>query len=63
MNAEHFGRPGVNKGEQAAFTQARVVALAECCTHAVFAAEAGTCSQSEAVLADRLIERLAAGCC
>ena len=39
VNAEHFGRPGVNKGEQAAFPQARVVALAECGTHAMFAAE------------------------
>ena len=37
-NAEHFGRPGVKKGEQAAFPQARVVALAECGTHAMFAA-------------------------
>ena len=43
-NAEHFGRPGVNKGEQAAFPQARVVALAECGTHAVFAAQIGTYS-------------------
>jgi Insertion element 4 transposase N-terminal len=39
VNSVHFGRPGVNKGEQAAFPQARVVALAECGTHAVFAAE------------------------
>ena len=38
-NDEHFGRPGVNKGEQAAFPQARVVALAECGTHAIFAAD------------------------
>src|SRR5665647_2308698 len=41
VNAEAFGRPGVNKGEQAAFPQARVVALAECGTHAVFAARVG----------------------
>lgn len=61
VNAEHFGRPGVNKGEQAAFPQARVVALAECGTHAVFAAEVGAYSQSEAVLADRLVDRLAPG--
>src|SRR5215210_3413847 len=40
-NAEYFARPGVNKGEQAAFPQARVVALAECGTHALFAAEVG----------------------
>ena len=60
-NDQHFGRPGVNKGEQAAFPQARVVALAECGTHAVFAAEVGTYVQSEAVLADRLLGRLAPG--
>jgi hypothetical protein len=35
-NSAHFGRPGVMKGEQAAFPQARVVALAECGTHAMF---------------------------
>jgi len=61
VNAEYFGRPGVNKGEQAAFPQARVVALAECGTHAVFAAEVGTYAESEAVLADRLVGRLAPG--
>ena len=44
VNDRHFGRPGVNKGEQAAFPQARVVALAECGTHAVFAAEVGAYS-------------------
>ena len=40
-NDAFFGRPGVNKGEQAAFPQARVVALAECGTHAIFAAQVG----------------------
>lgn len=60
-NAEHFGRPGVNKGEQAAFPQARVVGLAECGTHAVFAAEIGTYSESEATLAQRLLSRLEPG--
>ena len=57
-NAEFFGRPGVNKGEQAAFPQARVVALAECGTHAVFAAEIGKYSQSEATLTAPLLARL-----
>jgi len=61
VNHEHFGRPGVNKGEQAAFPQARVVALAECGTHAVFAAQIGTYSESEATLAERLLDRLAPG--
>ena len=61
VNAEHFGRPGVNKGEQAAFPQARVVALAECGTHAVFAAKIGTYSQSEATLTEGLLNRLEPG--
>ncbi len=60
-NHGYFGRPGVNKGEQAAFPQARVVALAECGTHAVFAAEIGKYAQSETVLADRLLGRLEPG--
>ncbi len=61
VNAEHFGRPGVNKGEQAAFPQARVVALAECGTHAVFAAEIGMYSESEAALTEPLLGRLEPG--
>jgi len=60
-NAEHFGRPGVNKGEQAAFPQARMVALAECGTHAMFAAKVGTYRQSEASLAEDLLARLEPG--
>ncbi len=40
-NEAFFGRPGVNKGERAAFPQARVVALADCGTHAMFAATVG----------------------
>lgn len=60
-NEEHFGRPGVNKGEQAAFPQARVVALAECGTHAVFAAEIGKYSQSEATLTAAMLDRLQPG--
>ncbi|GAC1536098.1 MAG: IS4 family transposase [Marmoricola sp.] len=61
VNDEHFGRPGVNKGEQAAFPQARVVALAECGTHAVFAAQIGTYSDSEAALTEPLLGRLEPG--
>ena len=60
-NAEHFGRPGVNKGEQAAFPQARVVALAECGTHAMFAASVGTYTESEATLTEPLLARLQPG--
>jgi hypothetical protein len=60
-NSAYFGRPGVNKGEQAAFPQARVVALAECGTHAMFAAEVGKYSDSEATLAERLLTHLKPG--
>lgn len=60
-NAVHFGRPGVNKGEQAAFPQARVVALAECGTHAIFAAEVGAYTQSESTLTGPLLGRLVPG--
>ncbi len=61
VNAEYFGRPGVNKGEQAAFPQARVVALAECGTHAMFAAKIGAYSRSEGSLAESLVERVEPG--
>jgi len=61
VNAEHFGRPGVNKGEQAAFPQARVVALAECGTHAIFAARVGAYTQSETTLTSSLLDRLEPG--
>jgi hypothetical protein len=61
VNAEYFGRPGVNKGEQAAFPQARVVALAECGTHAMFAANVGTYAESEATLTEPLLDRLTPG--
>jgi hypothetical protein len=60
-NAVFFGRPGVSKGEQAAFPRSRIVALAECGTHAVFAAEIGKYSQSEATLAEPLLDRLEPG--
>ena len=60
-NDEHFGRPGVNKGERSAFPQARVVALAECGTHAVFAAQIGKYSQSESTLTVPLLDRLEPG--
>jgi hypothetical protein len=60
-NDEHFGRPGVNKGERAAFPQARLVALAECATHAIFDAEIGAYGTSELALAKALIGRLEPG--
>ncbi|MDF3285554.1 IS4 family transposase [Gordonia sp. N1V] len=61
VNDEYFGRPGVNKGERAAFPMARVVALAECGTHAIFAAAVGTYDQSEAVLIESLLPHLTPG--
>jgi hypothetical protein len=60
-NAGHFGRPGVNKGEQAAFPQARLVALAECGTHAMFDAVVGPYTTAENTLAGELIDRLEPG--
>ena len=60
-NDSHFGRPGVNKGEESAFPQARVVALAECGTHAMFEAVTGPYTTSEGALSAELLERLAPG--
>ena len=57
-NDEYFGRAGVSKGEKAAFPMARVVALAECGTHAIFAASVGTYKQSEAELSESLLTHL-----
>ena len=54
-NDEHFGRPGVNKGEKAAFPMSRVLAVAECGTHAIFAARVGTYGEAEATLAAELL--------
>ena len=60
-NAEFFGRPGVNKAEQAAFPQARLVGLVECGTHVLFAAEIGKYSDSEATLTEPLLAQLRPG--
>ena len=60
-NAGFFGRPGVNKGEQAAFPQARVIALAECGSHVMFGAVVGACTTGENTLARELIDRLEPG--
>ena len=60
-NEAFFGRAGVNKGERAAFPQARVVALAECGTHALFDAEVGPYTTSEVALAGPLLDRLEPG--
>jgi hypothetical protein len=60
-NAGWFGRAGVNKGEQAAFPQARVVAVAECATHAIFDAVVGSYATPENTLARDLVDRLTPG--
>jgi hypothetical protein len=60
-NDAFFGRPGVMKGERSAFPQARVVALAECGTHAMFDAVVGPYTTSENALARELVGRLEAG--
>ncbi len=60
-NDGHFGRPGVMKGERSAFPQARVVALAECGTHAIFDAVIGPYTTSENALSSELLGRLTPG--
>ena len=60
-NAVHFGRPGVNKGERAAFPQARVVAVAECSAHAIFDAVVGKYTTGENTMAGEMIDRLSPG--
>ncbi|MFE0643875.1 IS4 family transposase [Streptomyces sp. NPDC058877] len=59
-NAEFFGRPGTSRGQgRSAYPQARVAALAECGTHAVFAAEIAPLAVHETALAERLFPALA----
>lgn len=61
-NDAFFGRPGSSRGERrGAFPQARVAAVVECGTHAVFAAAVGVLAEHETVLARRLFDRLSAG--
>ncbi|HSK32313.1 MAG TPA: IS4 family transposase [Propionicimonas sp.] len=61
VNEGFFGRPGVAKGERAAFPMARVVALAECATHAVFAARVGAYTDSEPTLIEQLLTSFGPG--
>ena len=60
-NDAAFGRPAVSKGEKSAFPQARVVALAECGTHAIFAARVGAFRESETALAEQLLPEIGPG--
>ncbi|MGW2540964.1 IS4 family transposase, partial [Kitasatospora sp. NPDC001574] len=59
-NEAFFGRPGSGRGV-GAFPQARVVGLAECGTHAMFAAATGPLSASEQSLSRQLFDRLEKG--
>lgn len=61
VNEAEFGRPGVGRGEQAAYPQARVVAVAETGTHAVVDATIGDTGTGETTLARQLIDRLRPG--
>lgn len=61
VNAEFFGRPPVGRGEQSAFPQARLVALAECGTHAVLDAVIGPCTSAEINLFRELAGRFTRG--
>ncbi len=60
-NDAFFGRPGVSKGERSAFPQARLVALAECGTHAMVDAAVGPYATSENALTAALLDRLVVG--
>ena len=56
-NAEEFGYAG-SGDNRSAFPKARVVALAECGTHAFVAAALGSYSVGEKTLANGLYQRL-----
>ena len=60
-NTEYFGRPSVSRGEQSAFPQARLVALAECGTHSILDAVIGPCTTSEIELSRELVGRFTLG--
>ncbi|MCZ4612437.1 IS4 family transposase, partial [Streptomyces sp. Lzd4kr] len=59
-NDDFFGRPGSGRGV-GAFPQARLLALAECGTHAVFGAAVGPLSVSEPALSRQLFAQLEEG--
>ncbi len=60
-NEAHFGRAGAIAGTRAAFPLARVVAVAECGTHAILDAEVGPYTRSETEMAGPLLDRLGPG--
>ncbi len=60
-NAARFGRPKTHRTERCAYPQVRMVALAECGTHAITAAALGPLSSSEPALARGLFGHLGEG--
>ena len=61
-NVAAFGRPGSSRGEGVgAFPQVRLVGLAECGTHAIFAAAIGPYSTGETTLARELTRAMGPG--
>ncbi|MDR7304652.1 IS4 family transposase [Haloactinomyces albus] len=59
-NGDYFGRPGSSRGDGvSAYPQARVVALAECGTHAIFAATSAPLTTTESKLVPKLWPALA----
>lgn len=60
-NAAHFGRPKTHRAERCAYPQVRMVALAECGTHAITAAALGPLSSSDPALARGLSGHLGEG--
>ncbi|MQA17838.1 MAG: IS4 family transposase, partial [Pseudonocardiaceae bacterium] len=59
-NENEFGRPGASRGASA-FPQARLVAFAECGTHAITGAVIGPYGDSEQTLTRRLLDHLGPG--
>jgi Insertion element 4 transposase N-terminal/Transposase DDE domain len=61
-NQQAFGRPGTGRGQGVgAFPQVRLVALAECGTHAITGVAMGPCTVGELTLAPRVLEGLGPG--
>jgi len=60
-NHARFGRPTTHRGERTAFPQVRVVALAECGTHAITHAALGPFTTAEPVIARELFGALGPG--
>ena len=60
-NAAVFGRAGTGRGDGSAFPQLRIVALGECGTHAVIAAQMDSYAVAEVTLAKKLVPGLQPG--